>query len=263
MVTENEIFTMLKECKIKRSDKVTVHCSLRAIGKIENGADGLIDGLCKYLSDGLLLIPTHTWATVNKESSVFDVRSSVPCIGTLAKVAAFRPDGVRSLHPTHSLTAFGRGGEEYLRGEENSATPAPVGGALSRLYEEKGRILLIGVGQERNTYLHAVDERLNIKNRLDPDTFVATVIDRNGKILKSPPFHSHKAVGTPDCSMQYPNYERAFEYHNAIVYSRLGNATVRCCDAVKITDTVRLLWENTDHDLCIKTEEIPKEYYMS
>ena len=263
MVTENDIFKMLTDCGVKRTDVITIHTSLRAIGKIENGADGLIDGICSYLSDGLLLIPSHTWATVNKDNPYYNVKTTEPCIGTLPKIAASRKDGVRSLHPTHSLVAFGKEAEEYLKGEENSATPAPLGGALSRLYERKGKILLIGVGQERNTYLHAVDERLNIPNRLSTETFTATITDRNGNKIQSPPFHWHKADGTNDVSKQYPNYEKAFEYHGAIVYSSLGNATVRCCDAEKTTDVVRLLWKNTDHDLCINPEIIPESYYVN
>ena len=261
MVTEKDIFKMLTDCGIKKNDVVTIHCSLRAIGKIENGADGLIDAICKYLSDGLFLVPTHTWATVNKDNPFFDVRTSEPCIGTLARIAAFRKDGARSLHPTHSLAAFGKEAARYIRGEENSSTPAPLGGALSRLYERKGKILLIGVGQERNTYLHAVDERLNIPNRLSKEPFTVTVTDSDGNKLKSPPFHCHCAEGTNDVSRQYPNYEKAFEYHGAMVYSKLGGATVRCCDAERITEVVRLLWKKTDHDLCINAEEIPKVYY--
>ncbi len=261
MVTEKDIFKMLRDCGVKNTDVVTIHSSLRSIGKIENGADGLIDAICKYLSEGIFLVPTHTWATVNKDNPYFDVRTSEPCIGTLARVAALRPDGIRSLHPTHSLTAFGKGAAKYVSGEEYSATPAPVGGALSSLYERKGKILLIGVGQERNTYLHAVDERLNIQNRLSAEPFTVTITDKSGKTITSPPFRCHHAVGTNDVSKQYPNYEKAFEYHRAMVYSKLGGAVVRCCDAEKITDVVRLLWKNTDHDLCISAEEIPQEYY--
>lgn len=261
MVTEKDIFKLLTKCNVKNTDKLTMHCSLRAIGEIEGGADGLIDAMKSYLSEGLFLVPTHTWANVTPENPIFDVKTSVPCIGTLPKIAAFRSDGIRSLHPTHSLTVFGKGAAEYVEGEEKSATPAPIGGALSRLYEENGKILLIGVGQERNTYLHAVDERLNIPNRLSPEGFVIKIIDADGKEMFSPPFHCHKAVGSSDISMQYPNYERAFEYHGAITYHRLGNATVRCCDARKMTDVVRLLWKNADHDLCINIEEIPKKYY--
>ncbi|MBR2263952.1 MAG: AAC(3) family N-acetyltransferase [Firmicutes bacterium] len=264
MLTKNDIFTFLQDNGIRHDNKVTIHCSLRAIGEIEGGADGLIDAFAEYLSDGLFIVPTHTWDDVVADHPFYDVKTSVPCIGTLAKVAAFRPDGVRSLHPTHSVTVFGKNAAEYVQGEERSASPAPVGGALSRLYEENGKVLLIGVGHDKNTYLHSVDERLGIPDRLNPKTFVISIKDQDGNILQSPPFHTHFTAASDTCvSEYYGNYKEAFEYTGAVRYARLGNALVYVCDARGMTDTVRLLWQKTDHDLCIKEETIPKEYYMA
>ncbi len=40
-------------------------------------------------------------------------------------------------------------------------------------------------------------------------------------------------------SEYYPNYKEAFEYIGAVTYSHLGNALVYCCDARKMTDTVK------------------------
>lgn len=262
MVTKNDIFNLLDNCGIKHNDKVTIHCSLRAIGKIENGADGLIDAFCNYLSEGLFMVPTHTWDSVDKEHPFYDVRTTEPCIGTLAKVAAFRSDGIRSLHPTHSVAVFGKNADDFVKGEENSASPAPVGGCLSRFYEENGKILLIGVGHERNTYLHAVDERLNIPDRLNKETFEITIKDYNGNMLTSPPFHTHFTAAADTCvSEYYPNYKEAFEYTGAVTYFHLGNALVYCCDARKMTDVVRRIWNKTDKDLCISHNPIPKELY--
>ncbi|WP_155832708.1 hypothetical protein [Butyrivibrio sp. AE3006] len=45
-------------------------------------------------------------------------------------------------------------------------------------------------------------------------------------------------------------------------YSKLGNALVYVCDARKMTDTVRKIWERTDRDLCIASMKIPEEYYQ-
>ncbi|MGN0438273.1 MAG: AAC(3) family N-acetyltransferase [Lachnospiraceae bacterium] len=247
---------------MKKDDKVTIHSSLRSIGEIENGADGLIDAFCEYLTEGLFIVPTHTWDNVDREHPFYDVKTTKPCIGTLATVAAFRKDGVRSLHPTHSVAVFGKNGSEFVKGEENSATPAPVGGCLSRLYEENGKILLVGVGHERNTYLHAVDERLNIPDRLNPDTFEITIKDYDGNTMVSPPFHTHFTAAADRCvSEYYPNYKEAFEYVGAVTYHYLGNAFVYCCDARKMTDVLRDIWKKADKDLCITSEPIPVDYY--
>ncbi len=263
MLTKNDIFDFLKNAGIKPDDKITMHTSLRAIGKIENGADGLIDGIKEYLYEGTLLLPTHTWATVNKKNPFFDVTKDIPCIGTLAKVAAFRTDAVRTLHPTHSLAIFGKNAEEYAKGEELSASPAPLGGCLSRLYEENGKVLLVGVGHERNTYLHAVDERFNIPNRLGNDTFEITIKDKNGIFFKTPPYRPHHTDGldAPCVSEHYPNFKEVFEYVGAVKYAQLGNALVYLCDARKMTDTVKMLFDKADYDICIPNEPIPERFY--
>lgn len=262
MITKKDVFRLLEEQGVKRDDVVTIHASLRAAGPIEGGADGLIDALKAYLSDGLLLVPTHTWAVVNRENPFFDVRTTVPNIGTLARVAAFRPDAVRTLHPTHSLAVFGRGAAEYARGEEQSATPAPMGGCLSRLYELKGKVLLLGVGHERNTYLHAVDERMNLPNRLREDGFVVSITDWEGRTLQSPEFHPHFVQGVPvGCSEYYPNYKRALEKCGAVTYGQLGNAQVYVCDARRMTDCVMHLWKQADRDLCAGEFDIPEGWF--
>lgn len=262
MVTREDIFLFLREMGIQPTDTVMVHTSLRAIGSLDGGADLLIDAFSAYLSDGLLLIPTHTWDNVTPEQPVYDVRKTVPCIGTLPRIAAKRADGVRSLHPTHSVMAFGKHAADYIKGEEHAATPAPVGGCWARLYDVGAKILLIGVGHASNTYFHAVDEMLDIPNRLNPDTFTITIRDAAGNTLQSPPFHTHRTKGAPCCCSEfYPNYEKPLEQLGAVTYGQLGNARVYCCDAVRCADTIRLLWSRTDHDLCIREEEIPRAYY--
>lgn len=262
MITKQDIFRLLESQGVKHDDIVTIHASLRAPGPIEGGADGLIDALTGYLEDGLLLVPTHTWAVVNRDNPFFDVRTTVPNIGTLARVAAFRPDAVRSLHPTHSLAVFGRGAKEFVRGEEKSATPAPMGGCLSRLYELGGKILLLGVGHERNTYLHAVDERMDLPNRLRPEGFTVTITDWDGNTMESPEFHPHYVEGIPvGCSEYYPNYKRALEHCGAVTYGQLGNAVVYCCDARRMTDAVMHLWRMADRDLALGEFDIPEAWY--
>ena len=264
MLTKNDIVGFLKENGIAHDDKVTVHASLRSVGPIEGGADGLIEAMCSYLDEGLLIIPTHTWDDVVRDKPFYDVRTTFPCIGTLSEVAFLRKDGVRSLHPTHSVVAFGKGAADYVKGEELCGSPAPVNSCLSRLYEENGKILLIGVGHERNTYLHSVDERLGIPDRLNPDPFVITIKDYDGNLIQSPPFHTHFTKASDQCvSEYYPNYKEVFEYTDAVKYAKLGNAKVYICDARGMTDTVRMLWQRTDHDLCIRKEKIPEEYYRN
>ena len=261
MVTKGDVFRLLEELGIGRGDKITVHSSLRAIGPIENGADGLIDAFCEYLQDGLLLIPTHTWDGFVQRLT-FDVRTQEPCLGALSKVAAFRPDAVRSIHPTHSVAAFGKTAAEYVRGEERCATPTPVHSCLSRLYEENGKILLLGVGMESNTYLHAVEERIGVPNRIWDQLFVVKLTDADGNTFDSPPFTGFFTEGVPEgASEHFGNYEKPLRRCGALTYNVLGNAKVVCCDARKTVDVLTTLWKHADYDLCAGDREIPESYY--
>ena len=110
-----------------------VHASAKSVGPLENRGDTLLDALLEYFASGLLLFPTHTWDHVSSSTRQYDPASSVPCVGLLPKLALQRPRVKRSLHPTHSVAAFGERAEEYIRGEEYAGSPAPVSGCWGRL----------------------------------------------------------------------------------------------------------------------------------
>lgn len=258
MLHREDVHLFLQKCGIKPYDTVLIHTSMRALGEVENGCDGLIDAFVSYLSEGLFIVPTHTWATVGKESPVYDVRESEPCIGALPRVAAKRGDGIRSLHPTHSVAAFGKNAEAFVAGEENSKTPCPIGGVWQRLLDEKAKILLIGVGLNRNTYIHAIDEMLELPGRLT-EPFELTVIDYDGKEHKTQ-FSAHNSDMTG--SENFGNFEEPLIAKGALKKERLGNASVYVFDTVKGTEVISTLWKKADYHLCLQERKIPAEYYL-
>lgn len=256
MVTKSDIKILLKSLGIKHNDTVMVHSSMRSTGGVEGGCDALIDAFTEYLYDGLFLVPSHTWDRVNPQNPLFDVKNTIPCTGALTVVASKRPDGIRSLHPTHSIVAFGKRAEEFASGEENSHSPCPSGGCWARLYDEKAKIILLGVTHTRNTFIHAVDEMINYPGRLSEMPFEITIIDHNGNELKTM-FRHHKAP----ISEYYQNFKKPLEMLGAVSYAVLGDATVYCCDAVRVADILMHIIKNADHDLCTCDEEIPIEWY--
>ena len=52
MLTKKDITAFLEDNGIMPYDKLIVHASLRSVGPVENGADGLIDAMCSYLDKG-------------------------------------------------------------------------------------------------------------------------------------------------------------------------------------------------------------------
>ena len=260
IVRKEDVFRLLEGFGIRHDDYVTIHSSLRAVGPIEGGAEGLLDALRAYLAEGLLLIPTHTWADIGTRLS-YDPRKDVPCVGVLSRIAAFHPDGVRSLHPTHSVTAFGKNAAAYVSLERTYDTPTAPDNCVSRLCGVKGKILLVGVGLESCTYLHSVDEMLHIPNRIAQDTIPIRVTGYDDRVT-TVNLHPFKVEGLGcGISEYYPNYEKPLSDTGALTCGKLGNARVMCCDAYKTFETVRRLWERADHDLCFGEQEIPEKYY--
>ena len=256
MITQKDIHDFLNGIGIGRDETLLVHTSMRAIGGVAGGCDGLIDAFKSYLSEGLFIVPTHTWAGVGKDNPVYDVRSSLPCIGALPTVAAARTDGVRSLHPTHSVTAFGRRAAEYVAGEENARTPCPSGGVWDRLYDEDATVLLIGVGLNRNTYIHAIDERLELPERLK-DPIPLTIVDYDG-VRHEISFQKHGETGSENFGV----FRAPLEACGALRYAKLGEATVGIFNVRRGTDEIKRLWRLADFDLCKDGREIPHEFYM-
>ena len=110
------------------TETILIHSSMKSIGAVEGGADTVLDALMEFFAEGLLLLPTHTWQFIDQDHPVFDVRRSPCCVGILPELFRQRPGVVRSLHPTHSIAACGRGAAEYLAGD-----PRP-----QHLYPQRG-----------------------------------------------------------------------------------------------------------------------------
>jgi aminoglycoside 3-N-acetyltransferase len=260
MFTKEYLKNQLAQMGILPSDTVLIHTPLKAVGPVENGPDGFIDAFCEYLSEGLFLVPTHTWANVNKDNPVYDVRTSVPCIGAVPRAAAFRPDGFRSLHPTHSIWGHGTAAEDFLTGEENAGSPAPVGFCWDRLADVDAKILLIGVTHNRNTFIHSVDERVGLADRLGPDPIPVTILDHSGRELHRP-FRPHFCSRTNDVSQFYVNFEEAFLALGAQDSGQLGNAAVKILSARLCREIVAGIYRRATDDLFTDFHRIPENLY--
>lgn len=256
MFTKEFLKQQIKDMGITPEDTVLIHTSYKSIGDVEGGIDGLIDTFKEYLSEGLFIIPTHTWSVVNRENPVFDVRSTIPCIGAVPTVAAFRKDGIRSLHPTHSVWATGKKAKEFTKGDEFATTPAPVGGCWNRLINYSAKILLIGVGNNRNTFIHAVDEMANLDDRLVQTPWDVTIVDYDGRKITHT-FRNHGITG----SENFGNYEKMFVEKGVQSFGKLGDAKVRICDAKMCAEVLLQLFGKVRENLCIKPGQIPEELY--
>jgi len=255
MYTKEQLKEHLAGMGLKPSDAVMVHSSMKAIGPVEGGADTVLDALMEYFSEGLLMLPTHTWATTKKDQSVYDPQTEPACIGLLPNLFMKRTGVIRSLHPTHSIAACGRDAANFLAGEEDAQSPCAPGGAWDRLRTIHAKILLLGVTHRRNTFIHVLDEVFDVPGRLADGTITLSVKMPDGS-LRPRAYRPH--IG--QVSEEFDKLRRGFEETGAAKNTRFGDAACILCDAERIYDVCARVFRH-DKECFTSRESIPDEWW--
>ncbi len=260
MFSGNQILNELSTFKVAVGKPVIVHTSLKAVGEIEGGAETLLSCLIEFftLRNGLLCIPTHTW-----EKGVLDLRKNESCIGVLPRIAAGHKDAVRTLHPTHSMTVFGDKQRvlSFCYGEEKVDTPTHPEGCYGKIYKEDGYVLLIGVGQDKNTFIHCIEEMLGISKRLTKNKIDFTIIHKDSE-CEIRPLYWFCDDEIEDVSVNFGKFEAAFRHHGAILDGKIGNAEVQLCSAVKMKEVLELIYKrNSGKELLADAQPLDEKLY--
>ena len=149
---------------------VIVHSSLASLGPVNGGAITVATSLRRAVGEaGTLVVPAFTPQVADPEPTVTGVptaavrasREAVPLfssdlatpMGAIAEAVRLLPTAVRSGHPQASVAAIGaRAAEIVAKQPWHFAVGA--GSPFHRLRELDGQILLVGVGHDRNSFLH-------------------------------------------------------------------------------------------------------------
>ena len=258
---KQQLKDQLESMGLKGDETILIHSSMKAIGAVDGGADTVLDAWMEYFKDGLLLLPTHTWKTVNADNPVYNPYTTPSCVGLLTNMFMKRDGVIRSLLPTHSLSGYGNNAAEYQAGEEYNNTPCTPGGCYDRLKEVGGKVLLVGVGHERNTYIHSVEEVLNVPNRLSdmPMELVIELQEESNNSGKLPPYNrdegwkkhtdnklcrkvyvrKHYNAQQPHISEDFVKLNQIFLDSGVVRKVKFGDADSLLCDAKGMFNIVR------------------------
>ena len=258
---KQQLKDQLESMGLKGDETILIHSSMKAIGAVDGGADTVLDVWMEYFKNGLLLLPTHTWKTVNADNPVYNPYTTPSCVGLLTNMFMKRDGVIRSLHPTHSMSGYGKNAAEYLAGEEYNNTPCTPGGCYDRLKEVGGKVLLVGVGHERNTYIHSVEEVLNVPNRLSdmPMELVIELQEESNNSGKLPPYNrddgwkkhtdnklcrkvyvrKHYNAQQPHISEDFVKLNQIFLDSGVVRKVKFGDADSLLCDAKGMFNIVR------------------------
>lgn len=245
MYSKQNIDSDINKIGIKPDDALLIHSSMRAIGEVAGGADTVIDAFIDCLSKGLLIFPTLSHKSVSTSNPVFDPQKTRSDVGILTNIFMKRPNVLRSIHPTHSVAAIGNIAKEFIKGEENSTTPCPKSGCWGKLYDYDAKIMFLGCSLTRNTFLHSVEEWLDIPNRLTKDYDMLKAKMPNGEIVDHP---MKRHDGNVRSWENYDKIESEMINKGIAIEAKIGNARTVVCDARKMADfVVEILKKNPNY----------------
>ena len=263
MYTKEDLLNDLKKLKVDPKGTLMIHSSYKAIGDVKGMADTVVDSLINYMKDGLLVLPTHTWRYINSENPVFDVLNSPTNIGIITELFRKRPNVFRSYHPTHSVAAIGAGAVEFIKDDHKFATPCNRNSSYGKLLDRHAQILLIGVDLKRNTFIHGVEEWLDIEDelRLSKDKELLKSILPDGSEVEVPSRRHH----LESWSEYFYKVEEILINQKAITVGKFGDARTLLCDAKRVYDVLKVILEDNpkifNDDLPLEQTKI--DYYSN
>jgi aminoglycoside 3-N-acetyltransferase len=164
-----------------------VHSSLSALGYVPGGTGAVIGGLLETVGlEGTLMMPAHSWEQMEAGCRTFDARATPSCVGVITEAFRLWPGAVRSLHPTHSVAAFGPQARELTEGHELATTPCGAGTPYARALEQDCQILFLGVGLQYNTAFHTLEALAGLPYLLYDRVDEFTVVDPAGAECRLP-----------------------------------------------------------------------------
>lgn len=180
-LAHDSLTSALRRLGLGTGQVLLLHASLRQIGRVRNGAAGVLAAFREVLGeDGTLVVPTHT--ADNSDTSrahlariagmapgeIRRFRAAMPPfnisttpstgMGAVAEQVRRTPGAVRSAHPQTSFAALGPRAPWLMSGH---AADCHLGerSPLARLYDVGARVLLLGVGYEACSAFHLAEYR--------------------------------------------------------------------------------------------------------
>jgi aminoglycoside 3-N-acetyltransferase len=233
-------------CGVKAGDALIVHSSLKSLGHVRGGAEAVVAALREALTpEGTLLMPVFCQPPAD---GVFRAAVTPSRLGAVSEAFRRTPGVVRSLHPTHSVGAWGRRAEEFTAGHELT-TGLGVGSPFHKAAQAEAMILMIGCDIRSCSIVHVAEALLPspyFDKVIFPDydrTFI--VEDAAGRRLTIPP------KGNPSDSAGFWPLQAELERRGQIAHCRLGGAEcVKFSAATCLETAMAMLRQNPAALLC-------------
>jgi len=189
----NAFTTQLRALGIKPGDVVLMHSSMKALGTRMSPEAFLHEVIAALGPDGTLLLPALTYDNVTADQPLFSAKQTEPCIGLLPRVF-FRMEGVvRSLHPTHSVCAYGKKAEELTSSHILDDTPVGSNSPFMLLRSFGGKLLFIGDLVGSCTFMHGIEEMAGVPYALTKER-TRFIIENGNQMTKEMICHDFAGI---------------------------------------------------------------------
>lgn len=247
VVTKKEIVNALKTVGLSAGDTVMVHTSLRKMGYVCGGAQTIIESLIEVVGEeGTIMMPTQSWKNLDPETGVhwdadeseWDIiRENWPAydknitptntMGAVAEMFRSWPGSLRSDHPARSVSAWGKHAS-YLVENHDLSNIFGEDSPIAKLYELNGKVLLLGVGYDKNTSLHLADVRAEYPGKHNCVEHSA-VMEEGKRVWKA---YETLFVDGED----FKEIGEAFEKTCAFASGRIGDAVIKLMEQRVLVD---------------------------
>jgi aminoglycoside 3-N-acetyltransferase len=172
-ISREQVITSLRDMGIHKGHHIMLHASLSAIGYVDGGAKGLAEAFIEAVApEGTMIVPVFRSAIrsdaygfkdcENCQCTQFCASDEAGTTGAVTEAIRQHPGALRSCHPTSPWAGVG-GMADFLLGSHGmSPTQCGKGSPFFKLMELDGWVMLLGVGVNRFTNVHAVEDVLNV-----------------------------------------------------------------------------------------------------
>lgn len=247
VVIKNDIVNELKRMGLQKNDVVMVHTSLKSMGYVCGGAQTIIEALIEVVEEeGTIMMPTQSWKNLDPEEGVHwdaderdwqRIRDNWPAydknltptntMGSTAEMFRQWPGSIRSDHPARSVCAYGKHAE-YLTRDHDLSNIFGDGSPIARLYELDAKVLLLGVGYDKNTSIHLADARAEYPGKHNCTRYSA-VMEHGVRVWKK---YNTLFVDGED----FVEIGQAFEENSMVSRGVIGDAEIRLMKQRDVVD---------------------------
>jgi|GEM_PF-4791297 len=146
----SEIAIKLKQAGVSRSDTIFIRTSASAARAFEGGIQSFLNELIEYITpDGNLVMSSYTFdkspLMYLADNPVFDHEYSFDRMSLVGEIFRRMPGVLRSVHPTHSLCAYGNDAEWIVSEHHKSENCYSRYSPFAKIYDLNGKDISIGV----------------------------------------------------------------------------------------------------------------------